>query len=47
MLLVVDSNDELVLIRLHGNLDNVIEGAIRLGLGEVDGEDQDPQIKFL
>ena len=39
MLVVVDSTDELVLVRLRGRLDNIVEEAIRLGLGEVDRED--------
>jgi len=39
MLLVVDSSGELVLVRLRGNLDRIVEDAIRFGLEEVDRED--------
>ncbi len=39
LLMVVDSEDELVLVRLRGDLNDILEEAIRMSLEEIDRED--------
>lgn len=46
MLVVVDDLDEVVIVRLKGDLDRVIEEAIRLGLSEAERDDlADPTVE--
>jgi len=46
LLVVVDSDDELVIVRLRGDLEQVMEDAIRLGLSEGGHEElADPAVE--